>query len=427
MVYPEELLHFIWRYRLYDQRNLKTKGGEALQVINTGVHNHDAGPDFEFATIVLDETRWSGHIEMHINEDDWTLHGHHLDTQYNTTVLHVIWQDGHKLNKRRDGTLIPTLVLSDYVDVKLLGRYNSLRMQRGDVACEGRIGGVLDALRPGWLGRLAVERIMEKYDRCMEWLAMTKQDWERVFLVALSRAFGTSVNREAFEYLMLRIDARLLFRYKNDPTKISSLLFGVAGFLDAEYQDDYFVVLKEEYQRLQRLHGLETMPTSYWKFMRMRPYNFPTYRLAQLSALVSSVSHWFDKLCTANSLSELFILVRNVKSNEYWATHFRFGVCTEKHGTGWTDTYLYHLAINCFIPVLFSYGQFMGRDDLKERAIGWLEEIPPERNNITIYYEKQGVFCQNASDSQALLRLKNEYCDKRRCLHCAIGTAILKH
>lgn len=427
MVYPEELLHFIWRYRLYDQRDLKTREGEILKIIHTGLHNHNAGPDFEQASIQVGKTTWSGHIEIHLREDDWSRHGHDSDPLYNATILHVIWTEGRKVSQRQDRTEIPTLILKDYIDPEMLDRYASLMKQQKGIACEGRIKEIWKGMAPGWLERLAIERLQDMYGRCEDWLIRTKQDWEAVFLINLGRAFGTNVNAPAFEELMSRVPPQLLYRYNGYSEKITALLFGTAGFLDADCKDDYFVQLKGEYQYLKKLHNLEGMSAASWKFMRMRPYNFPTFRLAQLSGLISTTVYWFDMLCNVDSLDELFATIKKVRPDAYWQFHFHFATATKQHGTGWTDAYLYHLAINCFIPILFSYGQFIGREDLKTRAMRWLAEIPAENNHIVKYYEQYGVKCHNASDSQAILTLKRNYCDRKKCLDCAVGVEILKN
>lgn len=426
MDYPEELLHFIWRYRLYDQVNLKTKEGEALKVIDVGLYNQNAGPDFEYALIELNHVRWKGHVEIHLNEEDWKQHGHHLDPAYNATILHVVWKGGAGDIQRSDGTLMPTLLLSDYVKPQLLQRYNDLSKQHLKIPCEGRMEQVLTLLKPGWLTRLAIERLEAKCKRNSGWLNATKQDWERVFLIGVARAFGTNVNAIAFEELLSRIAPNLLYKYLDAPEKITAMLFGVAGFLEEECNDDYFVELKTMYSVLKKLHGLQNMSPTYWKFMRTRPYNFPTYRLAQLAAQLPVLVYGLERMRTTDCLQQLLGRMRSTELDAYWITHYRFGKATKKHSTRWSDAYLHLVAINCFIPVLFSYGKFLGQDHLTERALAWMEQLPPEKNAVIAYYKTQGISCQSAADSQALLHLKTAYCDRKKCLDCAIGVVILR-
>lgn len=308
MDYPEELLYFIWRYRLYNQGDLKTTQGEVLKIIDVGQRNYHAGPDFELATVQLGNVIWRGHVEMHVKEDDWTRHGHHLDPAYTATILHVVWQSGTRLNLREDGSCIPTLALCGFVDVALLDRYEALRKQERKIACEGQFGYGLESVRPGWLQRLTVERLEEKCNRCSELLNRTMQDWERTFLIVLGRAFGTNINGDAFEELMFRVEPRLLYKYQDAREKVTAILFGLSGFLEAECGDDYFVRLKREYQILRKMHGFEGMSPSSWRFMRTRPYNFPTYRLAQLSGMIATSAYWFDKVCSVKELNTLLTL-----------------------------------------------------------------------------------------------------------------------
>lgn len=426
MIFTEYLLHFIWRFRLFDHRNLISTAGERIRIENIGQYNHNAGPDFEFARIRIGNTLWSGQVEIHIREEDWLHHRHQLNKGYDNTILHVVWEESVKSIYRTDGTCIPTLVLKDKVDSTLLSRYEDMMENLNWIPCEKQIAKISALTVQSWLSRMAVERLEYKLGSIQLLLEKTHQDWERVFMVVLGRSFGMKVNAAAFEDLCMRLDLQLLQKYRQDKLKITSLVFGLAGFLDL-CEDDYSTRLKMEYDYLKRLHRIEAMRVEDWRFLRMRPFNFPTYRLGQLISLFVNKSYWFAYILEVDDLKTLFKVIDASVLDSYWATHYRFGKITDKHSTSWSTSFKIHLTINCFIPMLFAYGEFMKIDHYKERALNWLNELPAEVNQITKAFVQYNVKCQHAADSQGLLFMKSHYCDSKQCLSCAIGLAIFKN
>ncbi|MCI0919776.1 DUF2851 family protein [Sphingobacterium rhinopitheci] len=425
MVFKEVLLHFIWRFRLFDQLNLRTVDGEVLSVDDVGIYNHNAGPDFEFAKIRIAGTLWSGQVEVHVNEDDWLLHQHQLDKRYDATILHVVWENSNKSIHRTDGSSIPTLELKHLVDTNMLARYADLMHNLNWVPCSEQLPSLNSVTINSWLARMTVGRMEQKFEAIAILLAKTNYDWERVFLIILGRAFGMKVNAAAFEALALRIDLKLVHKYQSNPIKIESIMFGLAGFLHQE-EDDYAWKLQDEFLYLKHLHHLEEIQVEEWRFMRMRPYNFPTYRLAQFTALLIHKSYWFSYIQEIENLNDLYAIFDSSGMNSYWATHYRFGVETAQHSINWSLSFKIHLTINCIIPMLFAYGTFMKQDKYKEKALDWLHSLPSENNQITKEFARYNIKCLSAADSQALLYMKKQYCDNKQCLSCTIGLAILK-
>lgn len=426
MVISEKLLHFIWRYQLFDRKDLQTTAGLAVEILHPGEYNTDAGPDFEFAKIRIGDTLWSGQVEIHIQEKDWNTHQHQLDARYNTTILHIVWDNDQQGVLRQDGTTIPTLNLSNKVNSALLSRYEEMMHNLKWIACADRIGEISKLHSIAWLNRLTIERLEEKYLKAEEWINTTKQDWEKVFLVLLGRAFGMKVNADSFETLLHKVDLTLIHKSQGDSLKISALLFGMAGFLNIEGKDTYYQHLKTEYAYLQKIHQLMGMRAEDWKFLRMRPANFPTFRLAQLSGLIQKQSYWFEFILTQTDLNAVLAAIRQVEVDFYWKDHYRFATKSKERSISWSDTFLNHLAINAIIPMLFAYGKFMNESKIMERAVFWLENLPAEKNNIVKSYAQIGLKVENAAESQALLILKKKYCANKSCLDCGIGLAILK-
>lgn len=272
---------------------------------------------------------------------------------------------------------------------------------------------------------MSVERLEQKSKSIYQLLDTYVQDWERVFLIVLGRSFGMKVNSSVFENFCSKIDLLWLHRNNSDALKVESVMFGLAGFLEHEV-DEYSEVLKREFDYLKGIQNWDSVRMEEWRFMRMRPYNFPTYRIGQFSALMVAKTYWFAYLQEVECLEDLFEMLDNAQMNKYWASHYRFGVETVLHSVNWSHSFKIHLVINCFIPMLFAYGQFMNIEKFNNRAIDWLNALPAEINKITKAFKGSEVGCYSASDSQALLHLKANYCDKKRCLDCAIGLAILK-
>lgn len=398
-----------------------------MSVEHPGHFNSDAGPDFESAKIRIADSLWAGHIEIHCKEGDWKSHKHHLDARYNTTILHVVWERSKTSISRSDGSMLPTLVLQEYVDLTMLERYGMLMRNLSWIPCQYGLHEVAGLTKIQCLDRMLVERLEVKMHYILDLLAKTKQNWEHVMLLLLGRSFGAKVNQSAFEELVFKVKPQWLQKFRNDDTRIEALLFGLSGLLVGQANDDYPKMLAQEYEYMKKLLHLEPMRPEAWRFLRMRPYNFPTIRLGQLSALLCYDSCWFGRVRAEENLHVLLHSLRHCRIHSYWSTHFRFDKSANKScNVGLADGFLYSLVLNCFIPILFSFGKFYDQPAYCHKALRWLTEVPPERNNIVSAFNVAGIKAYTAADTQALLHLKKYYCDKKQCLGCVIGHAILR-
>ncbi|NGM61510.1 DUF2851 family protein [Sphingobacterium sp. SGG-5] len=428
MIIPEVLLHFIWQYRLFNQFDITTVCGTPVRIIDPGQYNNNAGPDFEFAKVQIGDTLWSGHVEIHTRAKAWRQHKHHLDNRYNSTILHVVWEyDAEAI--RRDGTILPTVELRGRVQEAVIVRYANLMNNMAQIPCENQAWGkVSDISLALWRERMLIERLERKGERVKKLLSTGAGHWQSTLITLLGRAFGMQVNAHAFETLTKQLDLTLLLKYRAEPTKLAALLFGVSGLLPStsEVSDSYTALLNKEFRYLRQLHHLTSMSEVSWKFHRMRPYNFPTFRLAQFAALCAHEMYWFDKIREIENVKDIMHLLKGVQPDSYWQNHFRFGAMTAPHPVRFSDRFIAHLFVNCFAPALFHYGVVLDDESCRHKAISWLLQLPEERNAITKTFERLGWQNENAADSQALLHLKKEYCDRRECLSCAVGHAILK-
>ena len=213
-------------------------------------------------------------------------------------------------------------------------------------------------------------------------------------------------------------------KHKNNIIQLEALLFGQAGLLDTDFADKYAVMLQQEYRFYQKKYQLKNIDGEIL-FLRMRPANFPTIRLAQLAMVVHQSEHLFSKIKETNSIVDLKKMF-GVATNDFWNYHYSFEQQTDFKIKNLGKQMIDNIIINTVVPILFSFGLHNNDEIFKDKAITWLEEISPEKNSITSGFENIGFSNKNAFESQALLQLKNEYCDKKYCLQCAIGNTILK-
>jgi hypothetical protein len=419
----ERLLQFIWQFQYFNKSELATVNGEALKIIFQGQPNSNQGPDFTEGKIFIDKTQLVGNIELHINSSDWNKHNHSADSNYSNIVLHVVWQFDEEI-KDINGGILPTLELQQLVAKTLLQRYEQLMLSQGFVPSQPHLPALSHLAWTAWKERLAAERLQRKSSVILENLKQANNHWEEVFWWMLARNFGMKVNAGAFENLAKSISVNTLAKHKNQIHQIEALLLGQAGLLEFDFTEDYPLLLKREYTFLKKKYRLQALSIKPF-FLRMRPANFPTIRLAQLAMLVHQSSHLFSKIKETESLLAVKDFL-NVKANDYWHYHYLFdeptGFKPKRLGSQMTD----NIIINTVVPVLFAYATHINDEQFKIKAIKWLEEVSPEKNTITKHWQSFGVTNENALESQALIELKNNYCDKKRCLDCAVGNTILR-
>ncbi len=415
----EKLLQFIWQFQYFNKTDLQTNKNEQLQILHTGLHNTDQGPDFSNARLVIDQTTWVGSVELHIKSSDWQKHNHQLDLRYDNVILHVVWEDD-----LRGPDAIPVLELKSRVSKLMLKKYDELMSAASFIPCEKSIHTVKDITLQSWKDRLLAERLMCKAALAESFLAQTKQHWEEIFWWMLARNFGMKLNGDAFEQLARSMPLTLFAKHKTNQHQIEALLMGQAGLLNGEFVEEYPAQLQKEYRFLKNKYQLNEILTAL-NFLRTRPGNFPTIRLAQLAMLIHQSVHLFSRIKEAESLNVIKDWFQGA-ANDYWNDHYQFDEISvfKKKRTG--KLFIENILINTVVPVLFAYGEWHKEQSYKDKAMNWLGQIGAEKNTITNGFSALGIQNNNACDSQALIELKNEYCNKKRCLQCAIGNALLK-
>lgn len=414
----EKLLHFIWQFQYFNPDHLQTTDGEPVTILYPGRLNANQGPDFLEARIKIGSTILAGSVELHLKTSDWQKHQHDEDPNYRNVVLHVVYQNDVSQ------TTLPLLELQPRISNLLLERYYSLMQNGSFIACEGSLTSVRELTWISWKERLLAERLTRKSGKLLEYLRQTNGHWEESFWWLLCRNLGGKVNAAAFEAIARSLPVTVLAKHKSSIHQLEALLLGQANLLFKESGDAYVQLLQREYAFLKKKYGLTPIGVPVY-FLRMRPANFPTIRLAQLAMLVHQSSHLFSKVLEAEQLEELSRQL-HVTANDYWHYRYRFDEPSEYKPKKLGSDTIDHIIINTFIPALFAYGHYHQKEQHKTKALNWLEQIRAEENVITKRFQKSNIANRSAYDSQALIELKNEYCNAKRCLECSIGNALLK-
>ncbi len=419
----EDFLQFVWEQRLFNAGMLKTIAGEEIEVLEPGTRNPDAGPDFFNARIRIGGTLWAGNIEIHRNSSDWRRHHHQEDGAYDNVILHVIRHYDQPVT-RPNGEEIPALVL-DFPG-KLYENFRELVESVTWIPCQGFMRDADRLLLKIGYNRLMIERLEARTGEIASRLEQNRQDWNETFYQFLAKSFGFKTNAVPFELLARSLPLKVVTRHKDDIFQLEALLFGQAGLLhDALLGDDYYLKLRSEYDFLAKKYHLKPMASYLWKFLRLRPVNFPTIRIAQFAALLRQPSGLFSRITEASDPESLHHIL-DVTASDYWTCHYKFSYPSHGVVKHLGEAASSSLIINAVIPFIFIYGEFTGRSFLKDRALEWLDALPPEGNSVIDKWNALGVEAATAFETQALLHLKNGYCDQRRCLHCPVGTRLVK-
>lgn len=419
----ESFIQHIWSLQYFDKASLKTTDGEAVEIFEPGHLNTDAGPDFSNARLKIGEIQWVGNVEIHFQSSNWYEHRHDGDHGYDNVILHVVWSDDRPV-VRRNGTPLPTIALRGRVNDDLIRNYRQLVGSSFSIPCERNFPNVEEILRYDMTAKALAGRLERKAEEVMLFLRSNGNNWEETTYQLLARAFGFKINQEPFLQLARTVPFRILQKHA-DVLSFEALLFGVGGFLEAKRGDDYYVALKKEYQLLAHKHTLKSMNRSQWLFLRLRPPNFPTVRLAQLAGLMHHRRGLFSLLLDAGSVSQLLALLEAPVS-DYWRTHYSFSKETKPHSALLGKSGGEVILVNTVIPLLAAYSRWSDEPAYMDRALKWLEELPAEENTITNKWNDLGFRSRNSFESQGQIELFNTFCQRKRCLQCTIGAAIIR-
>lgn len=419
----EKLMQYVWKHRLWRSEYMVTNTGKKVRVVDPGLLNTDAGPDFFNAKIEIDGHMWVGNVEMHYRATDWKRHHHDSDKAYDSVILHVVAKDDAPV-RRTNGELIPQLVLE--VSPQFNADYASLVGATIEVPCATKIKQVPHLTIVEWVESLAFERLHDKVERIHQLLDSFNGSWEDVCYVTLARNFGFGINNDAFERLARRTPLRLLGKHSDSVLQIEALLFGQAGMLDAQKpgMDSYYNQLCTEYAFLSNKFQLTPMEKESWKLFRIRPQNFPYRRIAMLAQFIEGGFRMMNRILEAEGEKEMRALFE-VELSGYWTKHYTFGKPNERATATLSRSSTDIILINTVAPLLYAYGELTGNYEMTDKSIKLLEDLRAENNSIVSHFVAYGIDCPDALTSQALVQLKREYCDARKCIYCKIGHHLL--
>ncbi len=418
----EDLLHFIWKYKLLKPVNLSTTSNTNLQIIKTGEHNTHAGPDFTNARIKIGDTDWVGTIEIHKKSSDWFLHNHHADKAYDNVILHVVYEHDKEIQNSKQQA-IPCLELKTFLMDGVLEKYESFYKNKQAIPCGSLFNDVPDIVKEPWLERMLVDRLEDKTNFVQELFTFTKNNWDETFYLLLFKNFGFHINSDAFLQIAKSIPLTTLLKHANSIQQIEALLFGLSGLLHDDLKDEYAQTLFKEYTYLKHKYQLTPIPHNL-KFLRLRPQNFPTIRLAQLANFILKYQHKFSKIVEATKIEDVKKLF-TISVSDYWKTHYILDELSIFEEKNFGKSSIENIIINTVCPLLFFYGKIKQDERLIEKAVKWYDELKPEKNNITKLFEELSFKPKHAGHSQALIQLNNNYCTNKKCLQCSIGVFIL--
>ena len=428
----EQLLHYCWKHKMWPATGLETTDGRTVEVIDPGLHNRNAGPDFFNAKVKIDGTLWVGNVEIHDRSSHWYQHGHERDANYNNVVLHVVGEADRDVQTQQ-GHFVPQLCLA--VPPSVQANYDELIKTDSYPPCYRIIPSLAPLTVHAWMAALSTERLEQKTVAIERRLKLSNGSWEEAYFTTLARNYGFGINGDAFEEWAHHIPLNAVGKHRDDLFQLEAIFLGQAGLLELEavperYQqtalnEGYFAKLRNEYQYLAHKFSLQPMDYKRWRFLRLRPQNFPHIRIVQLANLYYERRAGLSQLIESPDMVTLAGQLRT-QVTPYWETHYTFGTESMRNAKHLSPFSINLLVINTCIPVLFAYGRHTLREELCDRAFDFLEQLKAENNNIIRMWQSCGLEVRSACDSQALIQLKKEYCDKKDCLRCRIGYEYLR-
>ncbi len=428
----EQLLHYTWKHKLFPLKDLTTNDGQFVEIIDPGLHNRNAGPDFFNAKVRIGTTMWVGNVEIHDKSSDWYLHGHDKDSRYDNVVLHVAAELDTEVMKS-NGEYVPQLQLSVPEEVKQ--HYDELQRTDEYPPCYKVIPDLSSLIIHSWMAALQTERLEQKTEAIRKRAERCNGSWEDAYFVTLARNYGFGINGDVFEQWAYNIPLNAVAHHRDDLFQIEAIFMGQAGLLELEaipeyYQrealnDGYFAKLRNEYQYLAHKFSMKPIDFKLWRFLRLRPQNFPHIRISQLANLYYQQKAGLSQLMECETLDELKQVLKS-QVTPYWETHYAFGSTSTKSEKHLSYGSINLLMINTAIPMLFAYGRHTTKEVLCDRAFDFLEQLKAENNHIIRMWQQVGLPVKSAGDSQALIQLKKEYCDKKDCLRCRFGYEYLR-
>lgn len=421
----EHYLHLLWRTKRLPMHLLKTTNNEPVRILHVGMYNTGSGPDFFNGRIELNQLQLSGNVEMHVKSSDWYAHGHHEDPAYDNVILHVVYE--HDKLVFIEGIPIPTIELKELIDWKHYEQTKQFQVRSTVIPCAGQLSDCPAPVLWHQVSNALWQRLERKKAEIMELAQPLRNAPEMVLFHLMAKAFGMKTNALPFQELAHRIPFRKVIR--SERKAVESIVFGASGLLQNVQPDSLYVdelVGEWHYQS----HKLQIHPAyaSTWHFKGCRPSGFPTIRLAQFAAFIHRMN-WTESFweLPTTEIRQRMLEALTVRPSDYWIHHYHFGKPLAIPKPSVMSVSVANVVItNSVVPFLWWLADRLKTSIYREKAIELLELMPPERNQITDDWEKWGIKPKSAAESQGLIELKNELCNRKQCLNCQVGIQLLK-
>ena len=420
----EEFLHFVWKFQLFDFSDIQSTHQVSLQIVKPGLHNHNAGPDFLNARVRVDNLLWCGDIEIHVKSSDWYAHKHQNDENYDTVILHVVYENDVQV-KSRSGEPIVCLELKDLIPEKYTFEYDTLYHSISNLPCSYAIGSLDKLFWESYSERLLIERLERKMARVQGIFLAANKDYQECFYRLLAYALGLKINAEPMSSLAENTPLLLLQKYRPNRTKIEAFLYGQSGLLKRKYVDNYPKKLQDEYQFYVGKYKLQSISPHQWKFFRLRPSSFPSLRISYLADFVLKSEPIFEKLIHFQNIKSVQSFF-NLHLSAYWKAHYVFDKKVKTSNKTLGKSTIDLVFINAVLPFCFFYARQKSDEEMMMRVVDSFRTLKYEDNKIIRYYKEAGVEVKSALKSQALIHLHQQYCIPRKCLNCRVFNQILK-
>lgn len=415
---PEILLHYIWQQHFWAECEQFTTDGMPIEIISTGQHNRDAGPDFSLVHLRIGSQEWVGNVELHVRASDWKRHRHHQDPAYDSVILHVVCHADESVYNSR-GEAIAQCVLryplaQDYLS-HMLTKAQQMDSAFATIPCSQSLLQTPSLLTQGWRSALLLERWRCKTESIGRLLEVTQHSWAHAFYITLAHNFGFHTNSLPFESLALQTPLSCLQKHRNSLFQVTAILLGQSGLLSAETAaTSEQQRLLAEYQFLQKKFSLQSLEPKVWKRARLRPQNAPEVRIRQFAQLLCQSEFLFSQVLNAQTIEDLRHLLR------LSATDSATIDVPPAIGKSSVDV----LLINTFLPYQYAYAREQNDHRSMQQALALMTQLPPEDNTIIRQWRMLGQEVLSAADTQALIHLYQHYCQHERCIHCEVGSQV---
>ncbi len=384
----EVQLHAFWKHHAKAIQNFKTVDGKTVIILAEGTYNTNQGPDFLNAYLEMDGLHWFGSIEFHVKTSDWFLHRHQHDLYYKPVILHVVWENDSTYYSHS-----PIVELKNLLAFSHFLEYDFLTGSH-DLPCFNRRGS--HDMFKSYVSNYSITRLNERVDFFLNQFDLHKS-WNQVCWIRFCKILGSVQNGEAFSLMAESIPYPMLSLVKYDLQALRAVLLVQSGLIESMDVKSTQSVLETHTLYSQKM-GLH-LPKLRYQYLRMRPKSMPNSRMNYLIQLLYKHPQLIDCLSTISSENDWNVFLLSQK----WQL---------------SNLLLQLILINLVIPLCLTKSKLYKTDFTLSDAIRWMDRLSSESNSIVNRFKDLGVSIQNASQSQGILELYKQKCEKKHCFGC---------